>query len=68
MRDFEIGSSLVGNPDPAIVRILRRLDAMYLEQIATRECRLADLNTRLQDIFTSENTAISERRFRIFAP
>ncbi len=45
-------ASLVGNPNATITPILRRLGAMYLEQIATLERWLAELNTQLQEIFT----------------
>jgi transposase len=45
-------ASLVGNADATITPILRRLGAMYLEQIATLERWLAELNAQLQEIFT----------------
>jgi transposase len=45
-------ANLVGNPEATITPILRRLGAMYMEQIATLERWLAELNTQLQEIFT----------------
>jgi transposase len=45
-------ASLVGNLNSTITPILRRLGAMYLEQLAALEGWLAKLHTQLQEIFT----------------
>lgn len=45
-------ASLIGDADAPVTPILRRLGAMYLEQIAMLERWLAELNTQLQEIFS----------------
>jgi transposase len=45
-------ASVIGDPDASVTPILRRLGAMYLEQIATLERWLAELNAQLQEIFS----------------